>query len=423
MGQRETEKERSGSESEQMRIFHLADCHFSDERLEHKVTAFEKCLAKIDEMQDQAGMDDVAVIAGDIFDHSLRVEDDGAQEAFRLVGELHRRMPVLLIKGNQSHDRNSMGMFDGLLAINLVTSVRPECVEFYLGDGGRWSLRKVELGKLVEKSNDNGAQCTFVTLPYPSYSFVAEVESMPSESLRAAVSERITTAIKTFRLIDRPNKILVYHGTVTGARDTESHRMVGLDIELAPYDIKDSDFEFVCGGHIHYAQEMEEAPVFYPGGLAYLTYADEGQRGMWIHSTDEGKWSHEFFNVAAPRMLTFELDLREGHHIILPRWAETGHDVDLKVKLTFREDQNIDLIREGERLRKWFPNVKSMTIDKIVERIESVRAKGVQEATTLREKVKVWAEYAGVEITESVLEKADLVESHDHEQLIEMEQL
>jgi len=62
-----------------------------------------------------------------------------------------------------------------------------------------------------------------------------------------------------------------------------------------------------------------------------------------------------------------------------------------------------------------------MTIVKSVERTESVRAKSVQEAKTLREKIVAWAEYASVELTDGLLEKADLVEGHDASELIGME--
>jgi len=320
-----------------MRIFHLADTHFSNVRLEQKVAAFEKCLTRIDELQrSDRHMDRVAVLAGDIFDHSLRMEDPGAKQAVRLISELNSRMPVLIIKGNQTHDRQSIELFDFVPAKNaLITSVRPEVVE--LDSSG--NLRKVQIeAASEEKRDDNSAQCTFVTLPYPSYSFVAQEESMPAESLRAAVSERITRVVSLFRVIDRPNKILVFHGTVIGAKLSESHRMMGMDIELSPFDIKDSDFDFVAGGHIHYAQRMEEAEVFYPGGLAYMTYADHGKRGMWVHETDslqKSVWNHEFFDVEAPQMKTWEVDFREGHHIFLPDWSDEA--IDLKVKVTFYE--------------------------------------------------------------------------------------
>jgi DNA repair exonuclease SbcCD nuclease subunit len=391
--------------------------HFSSNRLGHKVRAFEKCLAKIDELQQETDCDgmECAILAGDIFDHSLRLEDPAAKEALGLITELNRRMPVLMIKGNHSHDRASVELFDSLpRSWDLITSSRPECVEF--DPGG--TLRKVEIDELaLKKRDENGAECTFITLPYPSYSFVAEVQSLPAEGLRAAVSERITAVIKMFRLIETKSKILVYHGTVTGAQLSESHRMVGLDIELSPYDIKDSGFDFVAGGHIHFAQVMEEAPVFYPGGLAYSTYADHGKRGMWIHERRDIYWNHDFFDVEAPTMRTFEIDLKEGQHITLPGWRNEA--MDLKVRLSYREDQNIDLDREKQKLLKWFPNATSLLLDKDMQRIGSIRAESVQEAKTLREKIQAWAAYAQVEITDSLLDKADLVEANDLEQLME----
>lgn len=408
-----------------MRIFHLADTHFSEDRLGHKVRAFEKCLAKIDELQRETDCDgqECAILAGDIFDHSLMLEDPAAKQALSLITELNRRMPVLMIKGNHSHDRGSVELFDCLpRAHDLLTSSRPECVEFH----GPGMLRKVEIEDLAGKKYDeNEAQCIFVTLPYPSYSFVAEVEALPAEGLRAAVSQRISAVIKMFRLIEGP-KILVYHGTVTGAKLSESHRMIGLDIELSPYDIKDSGFEFVAGGHIHFAQEMAEAPVFYPGGLAYSTYADHGRRGMWIHELEwcmgqersEAEWGHEFFDVDAPTMRTFEINLKEGQHITLPDWKNEA--MDLKVRLAYREDQSIDLDREKQKLLKWFPNATSLKVDKDMERISSVRAESVQEAKNLREKIIAWADYAQVDIPPTLLDKADLVEAHDLEQLMEI---
>jgi len=165
-----------------MRIFHLADCHFSNDRLEHKVAAFEKCLKKMDEV---VMTDKIAVLAGDIFDHSLRMEDPGAQEAVRLIGELNSMMPVLMIKGNYTHDRDSVELFDAIpSAYPLITSVRPEVVLVdSMGD-----IEKVSIEEAVQKhGHDNAPQATFVTLPYPSYSFVAADQALPPEGLRVAV--------------------------------------------------------------------------------------------------------------------------------------------------------------------------------------------------------------------------------------------
>jgi len=416
-----------------LRIFHLADTHFGPTRLEQKVAAFEKCLAKIESvMRHDSSLSttkslsvwNMAIIAGDIFDHSLHVEDPGAQEAVRLIGELNRRMPVLLIKGNHSHDRQSVRVFDYLRTQHaLITSDSPEVVELKK-DG---TLVKVSIESIIQNPGDDDAvHATLITLPYPSYSFIAATESLPAEGLRAAVSNRIGEVIKLFRLIERKHKILVYHGTVSGARFCEAHRMTGMDIELSPWDIKDSGFQFVAGGHIHFAQVMEEAPVFYPGGLAYTTYGDEGQRGMWIHELKDIYWDHNFFDVHAPMMKTWKLDLREGHHILLPPWHTDPIVEDLKVQLIFRETQNIDLPAQKERLGKWFPNVKTMMIDKIVERVEGERAREakIQEVHTLREKVQAWLEYSDIrDYPPSLLDKADLVEAHDSKELIEMEQL
>ncbi len=116
-------------------------------------------------------------------------------------------------------------------------------------------------------------------------------------------------------------------------------------------------------------------------------------------------------------MRTFEIDLKEGQHITLPDWK--NEPVDLKVRLSFREDQNIDLDREKQKLLKWFPNATSLMIDKDMERISSIRAESVQQAKTLREKIIAWAQYAQVDIPPSLLDKADLVEANDLEQLME----
>src|SRR5712692_6582799 len=83
-----------------LRLVQLSDLHFAPKHLDDKVRCMEEVCTFL---QDWPA--DLAAIPGDIYDHALRLEDDAAQQSVRLLSALAERCPLLIARGNFTHDR------------------------------------------------------------------------------------------------------------------------------------------------------------------------------------------------------------------------------------------------------------------------------------------------------------------------------
>jgi DNA repair exonuclease SbcCD nuclease subunit len=240
---------------------------------------------------------------------------------------------------------------------------------------------------------------------------------MGPRALQEAVSEAITQIIFGFSAVETEDipRVLLYHGTVRGAQATESQHMMGLDIELTPGDIERCKFDLVCAGHLHYSQQIGRN-IFYPGGLCFTSYGDEGRKGAWLQTIENGRLQSDFIQVSAIPMRTFRHDLTADEAFLTPpEWANEVCDV--KVQIKVREDEAYKA-RQGD-YRALFPNARSIVTQREVVPAAAVRCETVRQARTLREKVKTYCEFAGIRCTESMLRKADMLGAVDEQTLIE----
>jgi len=86
-----------------MKIFHVGDTHWSNKRLDDKIQSAAR-------LTDHAHSiaPDLIIHAGDLFDAPIRMEEPGALASMRWMSEMRNIAPIILVRGNPSHDRDSV---------------------------------------------------------------------------------------------------------------------------------------------------------------------------------------------------------------------------------------------------------------------------------------------------------------------------
>jgi len=410
-----------------IKILQMSDLHFQSKHLDDKIRCFEEILDKAMEWKP-----DLAAVPGDLYDRSLRMEDRAARESARLFGELANLCPILIARGNYSHDRQSVEILrhvKGKYPIHV--STEPEVIWFSPKRPPCFvSIPLSDLASMPPQVpvSETSEMALLFTLPYPSSSFLAALETLGPEALREAVSRAITQIIRGFAAIPTGlPRILLFHGTVSGCKSSESQHMMGMDIELTLADIEACGFDLVAAGHIHFKQQMGER-VFYAGGLTADAFGEDLPKGCWLHmlekvSNKQGgsltELHSEFMSVSAVPMRTWDVDLTDSIFIAPPEWAQEYCDLRVKVKV---KEGDLGMIPELP-LKQWFPNARNIVVQKDVQLIDSVRCEAVRAAQSLKDKIQVWCEYAKVDPPPGLFRKAELLEAvNDADEIVkEME--
>lgn len=405
-----------------MRILHIGDLHFSAKRIDEK----RRCMSSI--IGESARIEpDLFLNCGDTFDSSTKMEEPAALLAVESHSGLLDISPGIGLQGNYSHEKNSpqiLPMVRGRYRMHY--SMRPEIICFY---GKEKALQISPFGPESLSLNFTGdPQAVFFTLPYPSTAFIAEMSRLNPEDMRHAVSVAITNVVRGYAALSVPAgipKVLLFHGTITGCKYTETSTEIGMDIDLSPYDIGQCNFDATLAAHIHMCQKIETSsgPCFYPGGLACTSYNDDPHKGAWIHEFTTGEHgvalSSRHFDVGATPMKSIDVDFSDP---FFEPPAVGVCDLQIKVKM-------LETDRERLKAMDWkqaFPDAVSIQIVPTVEQIGSVRCAEVRSAKSLRQKVLAWDENLKAKgepstITDPVLNKADLLETCDTAAILAMD--
>lgn len=380
-------------------IVQLSDLHFGPKHLDDKVRCLEEVLTFL---QDWPA--DVAAIPGDIYDHALRLEDDAAQQSVRLFSALAERCPLLIVRGNFTHDRASVHLLHyvrGRFPIHV--STEPEALWFT----GTEFVTVDPAGSCPPQ-----ALALCCTLPYPSSAFLARTRTLGPQALQDLVSCTLTEILRGFAALVTPPdlpRILLFHGAVRGARLTETQHAMGLDIEVARSDIEQAGFHLACCGHLHYPQQLGQL-IFYTRGLTHDTFGEEGDKGVWLHTLTGTSVTSEFRPVSSVPQRLFEVDLTENPPFLLPPpWADEPCDVKVRVHL---HEEQLATLRTLD-LHGLFPHARSLQVERLVIPVIAVRCDAVRHAHSLPEKIRAYMEYTGQPVPSSLLTKAQLLSALD----------
>jgi exonuclease SbcD len=368
-------------------IAHLADLHFDVDHLEDALTCFTAAITAAVERRC-----DAMILAGDIWDREIRVDERSPlMPVVRLIRDVADHMPVIIVKGN--HDRpGSLGIFEQLDALKMIRVFE--------------TPGQVLLGGIV-----------FSCLPYPNKAFLLAQANGSQDETDVKANNALRGIIAGFAagrqgyfgqanaVSENAPHILVYHGNVTGGAVESGQILLGGDVMIGAADLEASGADYVALGHLHAWQKLGTR-CYYPGSLYHCNFGETESKYMNIVRVSRG--AHEVEKVRLPSRPRVTVDvtpdsLRESAPM------DDYEDMHLRVRVRMTEEEAASF--DEQLAANTYRGIASLKVEKIITPRERIRCEQITEAQQLRDKVLAWGESVGEQITDDVLEFADVLET------------
>jgi len=398
-----------------MKCLHTADWHLRDADIEEAG----KCL---DRVVERAGTEevDLTVIAGDVFDsRDIRMDSNAARLAIKTISALADIAPVAVVLGTPSHDgsapeilRYAKGKYDVFVAS------RPQQV--YLEDGFFFA----------RPAGGREPECVLTLMPQPTKQFFqtnSDIKTADQE-IGAAMSQVFAGFGAMAAEYNTPH-ILVYHGGISGAKISNGQTLTGQDIEVSIEQLNLTGAHLHLCGHIHLPQQVW-ATTFYSGSLYAKDWGENHKHGFYVHELIDAKeedcdgsirdigpvFRSCFIETPTRKLSRFKFDQTEGEEITVPFEDIAGSSVRLDVTSWQDQAATIDKDAITENLKRW--GALDVDIRIIRKPRETVRSEAVLKVDRLRDKLIAMAELKGEIVPESILQKADKLETMQADELI-----
>ncbi len=386
------------------KILHMADLHFSNipEKLEEVINVTNYILSKLPEIKP-----DVIVVAGDSldeYDGRIKLDSDTARAAMCFIQNCGNIAPVVVVRGTKSHDRESPYFFGYLRAKHPI----------YVGDKiGQIALTETGFKPISESNN-----------PVAVFSLVPELDK--SEIIANGnidTKEYVSNIFTEFGVINKQftcPRVMVAHGTVTGAQYSNEYVSVGNELEFSINDLKNAHCHYVALGHIHKMQSFD-VNIYYSGSPGRLNAGEKEDKGFLVARLDGQKGIDvKFHETPARKLCVGVVDIDE-----INKWVETSAEtikdayVHLKISVPEEKRHEVDK-NEVERclMNSGAHNVKVEV--SIIPQIRQ-RAAGISKLSSILEKIKKWGETVNETIPDEVIQIVSGIEGKDVEELVAAE--
>jgi DNA repair exonuclease SbcCD nuclease subunit len=384
---------------------HIADVHFgSDEDLLKEVVACSGFAAEYVERV----RPDFVMITGDLYDHRLLLDSAGSLTALAFVRRLAAVCPVLIIRGTDLHDFDSLESLRGLPNVMVVSEARQV---FFRKDAG-----------FYDRKGNERPEAVFSCLPSPSKAFLVSLGATPDEAQDEVVN-RVRSVLLEWGEANAAMReagvitVLAGHGTISGAVTSTGRVMIGRDLEYGTRDLELAGADYVGFGHIHKAQKV--GPAWYAGSLGRLDAGEQEEKGfLMVELEPGGRVEPGFIRTPARKYLIIDLgkdpeNWKEEVRAIFQSGPLDENTV-VKVKTSLSET------RASEITRKELEAVvgKAVLFEKSVIPIQRTRAEGISTLTSAREKYLAWAETTGQSSDDLILAVVDMLDRPAEEVLV-----
>lgn len=387
-----------------MKVLHSADWHLRDADIDEA----EKCLNYMIVMALQENVD-MIIIAGDVFDsRDIRMESKAARLAIETISALASIAPVAIVLGTPSHDgsapeilRYAKGTYDVFVA------ARP--VQVHLEDGFFFD----------RPAGDRESECVVTLIPQPTKQFF-QTESgikQADQEIGAAMSSLFAGFGAQASNYNAPH-VLVYHGGISGAKISNGQTLTGMDIEVSVEQLDLTGADVHCCGHIHLPQKLG-SHTFYSGSIYAKDFGELHPHGFFIHELDGHDVTTRFIETPTKKLVRYRFNQTEGDKAVVFPFEEVAGAM-VRIDLTTWQDEAGEIDRDSitANLKRW----GAVDVDiRIIRRPrENVRSEAVLKVDRLRDKLVAMAELKNELISESMLQKADSLESMTADELINM---
>ena len=383
-----------------MKILHATDLHLRASRSQESLEAVDAIRTIAEENQI-----DLIALSGDTWDGPIQ---NTAGSYFPVFVERIRKLagiaPVVMIYGTPSHDtEGSLEVFEQVQSGYGITILQPG-MEYYLSDlYAQEGWENPDVGELL-----------IYGVPEPSKKWIAKwsdnKEAAEAGGRQAMRNLFLGLAAKRREHADLPC-LLLYHGEIAGASTSTGYESEkNTNLVVTREDLEAVGADYVAAGHIHEPQQVG-ATIHYAGS-AYSQWGEYHKPGVNLVTIDPNATTDDLFSDP---LSVQRIDLPHPQRVKITR-EDVERGVDYSGKLTWyeitctqEEASSIDTEAEkGKLIANGALEGSRVTLN--ILPTETVRAEEIADAQRLRDKLKVWAESSGDELSESLLEKADELE-------------
>lgn len=401
-----------------LKIIHSADWHFNDRDHDE----IEQC---VNFMVTRALEEkpDLFIVSGDITDsQNLKLDSRSAKTICRQFSEMANIAPIVNIIGTPSHDGKSAEILRYVKgAYPIQVSEKPE--QIYLIQGG--SLVDSSGLAYVDAAQVK-AVITQIPTPTKQYFQADSAIEVGDKAISNAMTSLLGAAGVTAKGYRCPH-ILNGHFQVGGAFISETQQLVGRDIEISADQLAMAEADVICMGHIHKVQQIREN-IFYSGSIHRMTFGETEDKGFYIHEISSGNLKSHFILTPTRQKITIREDFTKADIETADGFvcdyifgnSESLKDAFVKVEFKVWQDES-GKINQAEIERSFLDaGVSRADINLIRIPRETVRAARVLTMDRLRDKIAEMATLRQESVDDSILDKADLLESTTQDELIQV---
>lgn len=388
-----------------MKIFHIADPHLRDADIEEAI----RCCDFIVQTAD-AECPDLIALAGDIFDsQDVKLDSKAARQGIRFVSALSVIAPVVIVRGTPSHDGNSpeiLSLAVGSGRVYVATS--PTQIHLSAGAADEKCLF---LPDEIDEIPDGEHIAVISLFPAPTKQFFETASDIKTSD--AQIAGAMSAIFGGFGAHAAQHQhpglfhILVGHWNVTGAYISDTQILTGVDIEISKDQMAMANADLICLGHIHKPQQVGKNG-FFSGSPWALNWGEDYKHGFYIHSLYDGLLESRFVETPATNLARFKFDTTSGEYdMIFP--SDGPPNTIARVDVTVWSDE-VELI-DKEYINQELSWAKRVDIR--INRVPrgNIRSEAILVAERLRDKVLARAKLNKEPVAESVLTKADALET------------
>ena len=375
-----------------MRIAHLSDLHFGDPKTLAEV---ERCTAfAIDAAVDADA--ELAVISGDSTDHAIDVHSPSFVSLARLVRRLADHCPVLMLQGTFSHE--PPGTLD---VFRLLGGHFPVHVADRIHQAA-WCGAQGWIASDAWRFDDvpAGTQVLLSCLPTVNKATVAA--AVGANAASEAVGQQLTALLAGFGDINRKAAaagvptVGVSHGTMSGCVTEHGVPMAGLDHEFTTGSLFAAQASSFMLGHIHKHQAWHQdgRVIAYPGSIGRLHYGEEDAKGCLLWDVSLHGASFRFIETPSRRMLHLTFSGRPDMDAIRAAAADAAGAF-VRVRWQIAEEERASVDRD--EIERLLAGAAELRLEGRVVPLMRARSAGISAVPALADKLRRWAELAGVE--------------------------
>lgn len=397
-----------------IKVFHVGDIHIAPNLMDE----VERCFtAAIDDAIEARC--DVAVLAGDTFDHQFPMSHPALQFALESVSRLADAMPVLIIQGTYSHDPGcAIDTFKTIRGRHEVIVVRHAGqVGLVRRDGGTLGWRHFNDGYL-NASERNAAKTVALFSCLPSFN-------------KADIGDAKAAGEHTFQILKgfAPHNLAarqagiatigVSHGTVSGCHTEHGVAMHGLDHEFTEGTLFAAECSAFMLAHVHAHQawERDGRLIAYCGSVGTFTHGQIGRKGA-LHWTVTPTGA-SFVRAPTPASefvgITFDGEpetdaLEELRLTVSQRIGQDTPPVMVRIRYVVDEERAGLIDRKGIEQMFLDAGAAACKVEAIVNPVTRTRSSGITQHVTTAEKLAVYCESTGLEAS-ALLDRLHLLET------------